>query len=59
MSEEEIVRKVLAELVKVKCHKCGKVWVSSLSTPNFYCLCCGEQLSSSKHAVVESENDIN
>lgn len=59
MSEEEIARKVLAEIVKVKCHKCEKVWVSSLSTPDFHCPCCGELLSPDKHAVVESENDIN
>lgn len=60
MSEEEKIRQILEiDFCDVKCPQCGSYWISTLSGDPFECLKCKHLILPKKHAVVESETEVN
>lgn len=57
MSDEEA--RAALESAKVKCIRCGAVWVTSLEVEWINCLRCEQRLEPKKHGIVTSEAEVN
>ena len=56
MNEED---QILLTSCDVRCPECGKVWTSTLDSPCVQCLTCGTSIEPKRHAIIESEEEIN
>lgn len=44
---------------KIRCPRCGSIWMTNLEVEWCNCLNCGQKLTPKKHVVVNSENEVN